>query len=190
MQRARALKMPADCTIDMLTVASRLRTQVVPVPDAVVLTDDRAPVNYLRSQKPEDAAGAVDTLELLDGQTYKGKLVDRGDEQVSFRVAGEGGTSALMVWPTRSVEAVTVDGVRHVINAPPAGGAGAVEGSGAAVLGRSGGPSSARLPCEAVTVPGRRPRQPGRDAPARRARRPAPHPRFTPSPAVPRRNAR
>ncbi len=120
MDRARALKMPADCTVDMLTVASRLRPEVVPVPDAVVLTDDRAPVNYLRSQKPEDAA-ATDTLELLNGQTYKGRLVDRGDEQVSFRVLGDGGTSALMVWPTQSVEAVTVDGVRHVINAPQAG---------------------------------------------------------------------
>ncbi len=122
--RARALKLPANFNIDMLTIASRLRPEVVPVPEAVVLTDDRAPVNYLRTQKPQDiTTGPADTLELLNGQSYQGKLVDRGDEQVSFRVISEGGTSALMVWPTRVVKAVTVDGIRHVINETPPGAA-------------------------------------------------------------------
>jgi spermidine synthase len=115
-ERARALRLPPDFSFDMTAVAARLRPEVVPIPEAIVLTDDRAPVNYLRTQKPEDiATGPADTLELLNGQSYQGKLVDRGDEQVSFRVIS-GGTTALMVWPTRVVKAITVDGIRHVIN--------------------------------------------------------------------------
>jgi spermidine synthase len=122
MARARTLKMPPDCTIDMQQVASRLRPEVVPAAGAIVLTDDRAPVNYLRTQKPEDiASGPADTLELLNGQSFQGKLVDQGDEQVSFRVISAGGTNALMVWPAQAVKAITVNGIRRVVTETPPG---------------------------------------------------------------------
>ena len=49
--RARMLQRKHKLTFDVLTVAKRLRPDTRPEPHAKVLTDDRAPVNWLRTQE-------------------------------------------------------------------------------------------------------------------------------------------
>jgi len=94
---------------------------VVPHEGAIVLTDDRAPVNYLRTRRPEDLAGGpADTVELINGSSFQGKLISQTGERVTFRVQSAE-TSATMVWPLRLVHAITVDGRRQVITEVPAG---------------------------------------------------------------------
>ena len=118
---AKALKLPQDFSIDMSFVASRLQPDAAPVPGAIVLTDDKAPVNYLRTQKAEDIrTGPADSIELLNGDSYLGKLLSQDGRQVTFQVTS-GGSNARMVWPTGAVHALTVNGIRRVINEVPSG---------------------------------------------------------------------
>jgi len=49
--RAKMLQRRHRLAFDMLTVAKRLRPNIRPDPRTKVLTDDRAPVNWLRTQK-------------------------------------------------------------------------------------------------------------------------------------------
>ena len=49
--RAEMLQRKHNLTFDVLTVARRLRPETRPEPSAKVLTDDRAPVNWLRTQE-------------------------------------------------------------------------------------------------------------------------------------------
>jgi hypothetical protein len=117
--RAARVRPAAPFAFDIRKVARRLSPHVVPHEGAIVLTDDRAPVNYLRTQRPEDlAVGPADTVELVNGSTYQGKLISRSGSRVTFRVQSET-TSATMVWPLSLVHALTVDGMRQVINPIP-----------------------------------------------------------------------
>jgi spermidine synthase len=52
-ERARQLAEKHDFAFDMVAVARRLDPDSTPDPDARVLTDDRAPVNWLRSQEKQ-----------------------------------------------------------------------------------------------------------------------------------------
>jgi len=50
-ERAKILQHEHNLAFDMLVVANQLRPNTLPEPQAKVLTDDRAPVNWLRTQK-------------------------------------------------------------------------------------------------------------------------------------------
>jgi len=52
--QARILQRKVNFAFDMVTVASRLRPEIHPDPQIKILTDDRAPVNWLREQKRKD----------------------------------------------------------------------------------------------------------------------------------------
>jgi len=119
--RAELVRPAEPFAFDIRKVARRLSPHVVPHEGAIVLTDDRAPVNYLRTRRPEDLAGGpADTVELINGSSFQGKLISQTGERVTFRVQSAE-TSATMVWPLRLVHAITVDGRRQVITEVPAG---------------------------------------------------------------------
>jgi len=56
-ERANALQKKREFAFDLAHVAGRLRPQARPGKRAVVLTDDRAPVNWLRRQKSTNSQG-------------------------------------------------------------------------------------------------------------------------------------
>jgi spermidine synthase len=117
--RASELQLEHEFSFDLRDVARRLTPAVTPGPGARVLTDDRAPVNWLRAQRWEKPATVQDKVELLDGRTFDGELIEVTDEHVRFMVV-RGTSRAQMKWPPSEVHAVVDDGERRVITPRPA----------------------------------------------------------------------
>ncbi|MFW6189125.1 MAG: spermidine synthase [Planctomycetota bacterium] len=113
-ERASQLHLKHELSFDMSDVALALRPNTAPEVGAPVLTDDQAPVNWLR-QSQKDPPRPVDTVELVDGTTFHGVLLEETDRQVVFRVVWQG-ASARMEWPRERVHALTSEGERRVLN--------------------------------------------------------------------------